>query len=109
MLPRDIINKALQNASGEADFQLDIPENQAFGDYSSNIALHRKDPVVFAEEIVARMNRDKDIQQIVNRIEIAGGGFINFWLSGQYLLGELGKINKQKLREPYWQGLGRML
>ena len=96
MLPRDIINKALQNASGEADFQLEIPENQKFGDYSSNIALRRKNPVVFAEEIVARINRDKDIQQIVNRIEIAGGGFINFWLSGQYLLGELGKINKQK-------------
>ena len=36
---RDEILTAVKKASGETQIQLEIPENEDFGDYSSNIAM----------------------------------------------------------------------
>ncbi len=89
---RDKILKALQEATGKKNISLEFPENEAFGDYSSNIAMvtGRK-----ADEIVGELKGDKILAGLVSKIEAAGPGFINFFLSEKALLAELFRIAKQ--------------
>ena len=90
---RDVILKALQEVTGEQNISLEFPENEAFGDYSSNVALvagHK------AEEIVGKLRGDKTLTGLVSKIEVAGPGFINFFLSEKALLDELVSIEKQR-------------
>lgn len=68
----------------EADIQLTRPE-LAFGDYTTNVAMivasngtEKKNPREVAEAICEKL-RDS-LQDQVERIEVAGPGFINFWL-----------------------------
>jgi len=96
---RDIILAALQKASGEDNISLEFPENDSFGDYSSNIAMVSGKK---AEEIVEKLKRDKNLDNLVSKIDTAGPGFINFFLSEEALLRQLGEINEKK--EKYGSG-----
>ncbi len=80
---------------------LDLPENEDFGDYSTNIALvlakgRGENPKGLAEKIVRELHKDKDLKEVVSKIEVAGPGFINFFLSEKALLDELVSIEKQQ-------------
>jgi arginyl-tRNA synthetase len=77
-------------------FELETTENPDFGDYSSNIALQNKSPRKKAEEIVEKLKGDKELGRLVDRIEIAGPGFINFWLKRDVLVDNLIQIGSQK-------------
>jgi len=75
-LPRDL----------EPAFQIDAPRDAEHGDYACNIALTlakpaRRKPREIAEMIAARMPASKRIE----RIEIAGPGFLNFFASHHHL------------------------
>ncbi len=68
-------------------FVLETPREKAHGDYAANIAMQlarvaRKAPRQIAEEIVEHMNREK---ASVERVEVAGPGFINFFMKKDYL------------------------
>ncbi|MBY0123285.1 arginine--tRNA ligase [Bacillus sp. S/N-304-OC-R1] len=68
---------------------LEIPKEKAHGDYSTNMAMQlarvaKKAPRMIAEELVA--NFDKSAASI-EKIEIAGPGFINFYMDNSYLTG----------------------
>jgi len=70
------------------EVHLDHPANSEFGDYSTNIALQTKtDP----EKIIIKL---KD-NPLFKKIEKAGPGFINFFLSEKALEEELDGIIKQ--------------
>jgi arginyl-tRNA synthetase len=95
------IIKSLQKAAGIKEAHLEFPENETHGDYATNLALvsakkKKKKPKDLAEEIVKKLQKDKDLVKIVSKIEVAGPGFINLWLSKDYLLEELQKAAKQK-------------
>ncbi len=77
-------------------FEIEATENLDFGDYSSNIALQGKNPREKAEEILGKLKTDKKLVEFVDRIEVAGPGFINFWLKNDVLLENLAEIGKQK-------------
>ena len=98
---KDQIIKALGKASGVKDPSLEIPENEKHGDYSTNVAMvlakkEGKNPREFAQELVTNLQKDKNLGKIVSKIEVAGPGFINFWLSKQVLNDILVDINKKK-------------
>jgi arginyl-tRNA synthetase len=94
---KDIILKSLREATGEEEINLEIPENKSFGDYSSNIALKmEKNPRQEAEKIIAKLKKDKEVMKLVEKIELAGPGFINFWIKKEKLVEELKKINQKK-------------
>ncbi len=81
--------------------ELDIPENYTNGDYSTSIALKLskklgKSPREVAEDIKKRIEERKI--SALERIEIAGPGFINFYLSKEYLVTNLNLIREQKDR-----------
>lgn len=86
----DAIKKAIANGelADEAipDFIIEKPSNSANGDFSTNAAMagaraFKKAPRAIAESIVNNMSLD---DSLFDRAEIAGPGFINFYLSQQY-------------------------
>lgn len=68
------------------DFIIEKPANSANGDFSANVALagaraFKKAPRAIAESIVNNLDLEGTLFE---RVEIAGPGFLNFYLSQQY-------------------------
>ncbi|WP_129727441.1 arginine--tRNA ligase [Ectobacillus funiculus] len=66
---------------------LETPKDKTHGDYSTNMAMQlarvaKKPPRAIAEEIAAGFDKTK---ASVEKIEIAGPGFINFYMNNSYL------------------------
>ncbi|WP_026568179.1 arginine--tRNA ligase [Bacillus sp. UNC41MFS5] len=66
---------------------LETPKEKAHGDYSTNMAMQlarvaKKAPRVIAEALLANIDRSK---ASIEKIEIAGPGFINFYMNNSYL------------------------
>jgi len=64
-------------------FSLDQPEDALHGDYATNIAFPlskvlQKSPKDTAENIVEKLQ--EELSEVVEKIEVAGPGFINFFL-----------------------------
>ncbi|MBE3127630.1 MAG: arginine--tRNA ligase [Candidatus Atribacteria bacterium] len=74
-----------------------IPKNKSHGDLSTNIAMQlsrelKSKPLDIAHLIVSNL----DIQDtIVDKVKIAGPGFINFWLNENWLYKILDEIREQ--------------
>jgi arginyl-tRNA synthetase len=84
---RELINKALEAAGvAGADFSLEHPTDLKMGDYSTNAAIKYK----HKEEIFEYLNQHKP--EFVERIELAGPGFTNFYLSKEFFKKSLGEI-----------------
>ncbi len=107
-------------------FTVEATENLEFGDYTANIAMveyrkmavatdshvpgGKKEGIIWvrkpgkpwhntrelAEDIVVGLKDSEDLKRIVDRIEVAGPGFINFWLKRDVLVGNLIQIGKEK-------------
>lgn len=91
---KDIITKAINTAiqAGELpeaeipEFIIEIPSNKANGDYSSNAAMagaraFKKAPRAIAESILSHIDLSNTL---FSSAEIAGPGFLNFFLSQNY-------------------------
>lgn len=91
---REKIMDALGEAvtEGELDavpmpaYIIEVPKDKANGDYSSNVAMagakcFRKAPRQIAEIIVSHLDLN---DTLFERCEIAGPGFINFYLGGKF-------------------------
>ncbi|WP_078414450.1 arginine--tRNA ligase [Priestia abyssalis] len=66
---------------------LELPKDKAHGDYSTNMAMQlarvaKKAPRMIAEELVANFDKTK---ASIEKVEIAGPGFINFYMNNSYL------------------------
>lgn len=66
---------------------LELPKDKVHGDYATNIAMQmarvaKKAPRQIAEDLTAHFNKKKTS---VEKIEIAGPGFINFFMDNRYL------------------------
>ena len=98
---KERIVEATKRASGEDSVLLETPENESFGDYSSNIAMvsakeKGKNPRGIAENLVEKLKVDKELSEICDKMEIAGPGFINFWLKKDVLVDNLKQIDIDK-------------
>ena len=93
---RNIINECLSKMNIDGvSFIVEVPKNKENGDYSTNVAMEltkvlRKNPREIAEEIVANIDKGN----IIDRIVIAGAGFINFYINNSYLLKGIDEIIK---------------
>jgi len=98
---KDKIAKSLQKITGVSEVIVDSPDNTAFGDYTTNAALvsakeNGENPKKVAEELVEKLKADKNLLEIIEKIEIAGPGFINFWLKTDVLVDTLKQIDISK-------------
>ena len=97
---KNLINEALKNLGIEdVDFVVEHPADLKMGDYSTNIAMVltkklQMNPRELAEKIVAEMS--KSLFNIVDKIEVAGPGFINFYLSPKFFNNSIKEILENK-------------
>ncbi len=100
---REVVCQALRQcydeqllSSGEVpDFAIEVPGRSEHGDFAVNVAMmlaraEKQAPRQIAETLVAVLERQPGMWQ---RIEVAGPGFINFFLSGKLWLGVLEDIH----------------
>jgi arginyl-tRNA synthetase len=69
------------------DVILEIPKEKSHGDYSTNMAMQlarvaKKAPRMIAEALIENFDRSK---ASIEKIELAGPGFINFYMNNAYL------------------------
>ncbi len=95
------ITGAVKKASGTSEIDLKIPENNLFGDYTTNVALvsareKGENSKVVAVGLVKKLEANKNLSEICDKIEIAGPGFVNFWLKTDILIDTLKEIDISK-------------
>ncbi len=83
------------------DFDVLIPPDEKMGGYSTNVAFvlakkEGKNPVKVGEEIAADLQKDKDLANIFEKIEVVKPGFVNFFLKEEFLREKLGEISRDK-------------
>jgi arginyl-tRNA synthetase len=102
-----MIAETLESVTGNHDMkaeissiELEIPRSSEHGDYASNIALAlsrhlKRNPRQIASEIAAKLN---DSDCILEKVEVAGPGFINFFIKPAAWYGIIHEIlgNPQK-------------
>jgi arginyl-tRNA synthetase len=94
----DVIKKALNKLEVEFDRDIVIehPKNKEHGDYSTNVAMQltkvlRKNPREIAGSIIDAMDLDGTS---ISKVDIAGPGFINFFVDSSFLFDVLNTIIK---------------
>src|SRR5947207_2421633 len=95
----NLIRQALKNLDiTDANFVVEHPEDMKNGDYSTNVAMVcakqlKMNPKELAEKIAAAIfsAKAKEDSQI-EKVEVAGAGFINFYITKRYFQEELGNI-----------------
>ena len=92
MVRKKIKKLISQSIREKVNFKVEKPEEVSFGDYSTNVALVlRKKP----EELVEQLKKAK----FLRKIEVKNG-FINFFLSADYLQKEVKQILRKKEKYP---------
>ncbi|MCM2581286.1 arginine--tRNA ligase [Bacillus stercoris] len=82
-----VLKAGLAEESQLPNVVLETPKDKTHGDYSTNMAMQlarvaKKAPRQIAEEIVAHFDKGK---ASIEKLDIAGPGFINFYMNNQYL------------------------
>ena len=87
-LLKELIKKALEELNVEAEIEISKPALPENGDYSSNIAMKlakvlKKNPLEIANNIASKISDEN-----VTKIEVKAPGFINFFVSKDYLFAD---------------------
>jgi len=99
-IEEDLKKVAEELGYGSIDIVCDIPKNPAFGDYTSNIPLQlanqkvensRHSPLEIAKEIETRLST-LDSGDYLERVEVAGSGFLNFFIKLESLMANLHQV-----------------
>lgn len=96
---RKVLEKAIKS---KEPFDILVPETEAFGHYSTNLALRlakklKEDPMRVAERLTFQVKKSAPAG-FFSDIRIAKPGFINFWISTAALHQELQAILRNKER-----------
>ncbi len=92
-----IKNKIKNTLNIECEINIEIPKDNKNGDYSSNIALKlakelKNSPINIANDIKNKIQIDNTIE----KIEIANPGFLNFFVNKNYLFDNLNKVLEEQ-------------
>ena len=74
------------------NIDVSIPKDKINGDYSSNIAMQLASTLKKNPKDIATIIKDNIDSDIITNIEIAGPGFMNFFLKKDYLLDNINKV-----------------
>ncbi len=101
----EALNKVDKNLS--KDFRVEIPPNEQFGDFSTNVAMinaknAKTSPRKLAEKIVGLLEENTNVE----KVEIAGPGFINLFLSQEFYQKKLKAILNEESQAYFHGGLG---
>ncbi len=102
---QNVVSQALQNIENtlglsdlSVDVEVGVPKKKEFGDFSVNTAMiiaNRigKKPREVAELIIENLPSEKD--ELFSKIEIAGAGFINFYVKEIAIVNKLSQIESE--------------
>lgn len=90
--------KSILDGFGVSDIpmQVEASSDATHGDYTTNVALIAakklgKKPRDLAEEIVEKVKKN-NLELEVEKVEVAGPGFVNFWISDKKLLASIDSL-----------------
>ncbi|MFW5871675.1 MAG: arginine--tRNA ligase [bacterium] len=92
----------------DTNFRVEVPPNDQFGDFSTNVAMINAKkvqtaPRKLAEKIVGFLKENTNFEQV----EIAGPGFINLFLSKDFYQQRLLEILNKPTKEYFHSDLGK--
>ncbi|MBF05280.1 arginine--tRNA ligase [bacterium] len=92
----DLVSETLTSLGFEGEVVLEHPNDLLHGDFSCNIAMVLakqvgKNPRELAEEIVSKIEE----HEYIEKVEVAGPGFINFYLASTFFTQKTKEILKQ--------------
>lgn len=97
---RDILERAIVKAFSKplnVEAKIDYPSSHEHGDYASNIALSLvKELGMSPREIAQKLKDQISKEDFIEDVEIAGPGFLNFFVSAQELDKELREVLDKK-------------
>ena len=103
------LNQQIEQACRQLQFpnisyQIDRPRQEAHGDISINLAMLltkalKQNPRQIAARILEALSLDSDI---IEKVEIAGPGFINFFIAPAYLQKTVGNSGTGWLDSAAW-------
>ena len=93
-LLKELIIKSLNkcNINEDVNIMIEIPSNHENGDYSSNIALQLSKKLHDNPKNIAIKIKDNIESEYIDKIDIAGPGFLNFYLKNDYLYENINKV-----------------
>ncbi len=97
---KNLIEQAIQKAFPEVknfEIEIEYPQEEIHGDYATNVAMSlanqiKQNPLEIAQALVAEIKKG----QLFEKIEIKKPGFVNFFLSPDYLHNQINKILNKK-------------
>ncbi len=104
----EAVKNALESAMRDGEvrriavpvIEVEVPRNREHGDFSTNIAMTlareaQMPPRQLAEVLAARLQSDGAPSRLIQKVEVAGPGFINFHLSPSWLHDTLVEIERR--------------
>jgi len=106
---KEKITKVIESAIKENGVEAMIPDQENFGHYSTNVAMRmaskatnnkqqitkKENAFELAKELASRISV-RAPKEMFEKVEVAPPGFINFWLSKDFLLKEFSLLSKSK-------------
>ena len=96
-----LVKENLLNGEINKNFEIEIPAEREHGDLSSNVAFvsakaFRTAPKKIADLVAEKLSANSDFinKKIVKKVEVAGAGFINFFLDSKFFTNTLSEINE---------------
>lgn len=93
----NLVDRAIADCGFEAvAYQVETPREKANGDFSTNAAMlltkiAKKAPRMIADELIAKMDCSGTY---IEKVEVAGPGFINFYLNKNWLYDVINLVEK---------------
>ncbi|MBI5753709.1 arginine--tRNA ligase [Candidatus Peregrinibacteria bacterium] len=90
------IHKSFPN-SDLAEVKIDHPNQENYGDYASGVALQLSKILNLPpREIAEKLVKEIDTDDLIEKVEIAGPGFINFFIKDSFLRYQVELVNREK-------------
>ncbi len=88
-----LIEEKIFKASGDLpEISLEVPPKKEFGDFATNFAMQSAKIFHAAPKKIAEELKNKINANFIDKIEIAGAGFMNFYLKSDVIYSELKNI-----------------
>jgi len=104
MKTKEIIRKVVAEFALGKEFTVEHPADEKMGDFSTNVAMVLakelgRNPRELAVDLVGKLEGNKKLIELVEKIEPAGPGFINFWIKDEVLIKKIDEAleTKEKL------------
>lgn len=102
---KNLITEALKSLSLSSEIHLEHPDDFSHGDFSTNVAMvlakeRKQNPKFLAEDIRVKIPKSEWIE----KTEVAGPGFINFYLSKKFFKESVSSITDSFGKLQIYQG-----